>query len=173
MKQFNKHGALLLLALAWTSACGDDGGEKATPPATNEEVAALLGAGPGGTGSCSVASCHGSAAEAELDITKTANLRELFVGVPACEAPGFDLVEPGDPERSWLWIKLTGEREDGTTGELKADPSWGEPNPDCKDAGGFGWRMPRVAPFELKQSDLDKIRSWIEAGAPGPDGTQE
>jgi hypothetical protein len=129
-------------------------------------VATLLGVGNHAS-SCSVSSCHGDASEANLDLKAGSDLRTLLVNVPACEAPSFDLVEPGKPEKSWLWIKLTGEMVDEITGDLVPQSAWGEAGTDCPGAGGFGKRMPRVSPYTLKPEELQQIRSWIEAGAPG------
>jgi hypothetical protein len=163
--------AWAIIAMTAISACGDadDGeGTGGTVAATHAEVAEILGAGPGGKSSCSVASCHGSAAEAKLSLLEP-DLRALMVGVPACEAPSLSLVEPFKPEESWLWIKLTGELANETAGDLAPQPAWGEPGTDCPGASGFGKRMPRVSPYSLEPAQLAKIRSWIEAGAPGPE----
>lgn len=160
--------SILGLSLLALSACGGDDGKTGSTQADHSDVALVLGAGSGPTGSCSIASCHGEAGVANLDFTSKENLRELLVGVPSCEAPGMNLVEPGNPERSWLWIKLTGKMSNPSNGDLEADPSWGEPGKGC-GATGFGKRMPRVSPYTLPQKQLDEIRSWIEAGAPGPD----
>jgi hypothetical protein len=175
---------LCALSAAWSSACGSsDGGnpagssdagndaESAAPgtPATHDEVAALLGVGPDHASSCSVSSCHGDAAEANLNLKSGSDLRAMFVSVPACEAPGFNLVEPGKPEKSWLWIKLTGKISSEITGDLVPQKDWGTAGTDCPGAGGFGKRMPRVSPYSLKPEELERVRSWIEAGAPGPE----
>lgn len=53
----------------------------------------------------------------------------------------FPLVTPGDPDASWLMMKLT----------LNPPP--------------VGLRMPRFAP-PLSDADLNLIRRWIEQGAP-------
>lgn len=156
----------IVLTLLTMSACTTDA-DPNREITSQTEVAVLVGAGPDtAPGSCAVASCHGAAAEAGLNLKSDADLATLLVGVPACEAPNFKLVEPGDPERSWLWIKLTAPMSSNITGDLKTDPSWGEPGKNC-GGNGFGKRMPRVSPYTLSADELAKIRAWIEAGAPG------
>ncbi|MCG8555493.1 MAG: hypothetical protein MJD61_09440, partial [Proteobacteria bacterium] len=60
------------------------------------------------------------------------------------QVPGLNLVEPGLPARSYLWLKLTG------------DPSIaGAPMP----------LNPLTGQGMLSQAELDDIRVWIEAGA--------
>lgn len=152
----------LALALAACAGTSEDEAE-----GSYEQVAALLGVAEGAS-TCALASCHGSAAEGELELADGANLRTLLVDVPACEAPSLSLVKPGSPDESWLWIKLSGELEDEDSGDLVVAQAWGTAGKNCRGATGFGKRMPRVAPYALKKADLAKIRAWIENGAPGP-----
>lgn len=153
------------------TACGEDEGnpiptEGGAVP-SYEQVSAVLGTSSTQQSSCSVASCHG-AGVADLQLSAGVDLIAETVNVPACEAPELMLVEPGNPERSWLYIKLAGEITDPTSGELVVQPSWGEPSTDCPNAPGFGKRMPRVSPFELEQEKLSIVYDWIKGGAPGP-----
>ena len=164
--QLGKLAAVGFLSLAGllVTACGDDdsAGEVA---ATHDDVVAILGAGPGGKGTCSISSCHGdSIASAGLDLASSADLTKLLVNVPSCEAPSMMLVAPGEPEKSWLYIKLTGAVM--AKKELVADPAWGEPGKGCEEASGFGKRMPETG-AELSADKVEQIRSWIAAGAPG------
>jgi hypothetical protein len=156
-----------LLLTAMLAACGgDDGGgedEGGTEGGAThaEALTALTG------GACAVSICHGTSAQGGLTLAQTTNLRELLVNVPACEAPGLKLVESGDPERSWLWIKLTAKY--GAGGKLETQSSWGQPGNCAKNPGvGFGNRMPDVSPPTWNQADLDTVESWIKGGAPGP-----
>jgi hypothetical protein len=60
---------------------------------------------------CALGGCHLRAPGAGglvLDVTSTAWLAAT-VGVPALQAPMMDLVAPGDPDRSWLALKISGE----------------------------------------------------------------
>lgn len=65
-----------------------------------------------------------------------------LVDVPSIEAP-IDRVEPGKPEESYLYRKLTNTHE---------------------EAGGFGSPMP-METFPLDDALIEKVRLWIEQGA--------
>lgn len=67
---------------------------------------------------------------------------DSLVGAKSTES-GLLRVEPGKPEASYLYLKLTGEH-------LKA--------------GGNGERMPFGEPA-LPAADIERVRAWIEAGA--------
>ncbi len=62
------------------------------------------------------------------------------VNVPSTQMPSLMRVKPGDPDHSSLSRKVLGQ-------------------------GIIGSRMPQGGPF-LSQSELDKVRGWILAGAP-------
>lgn len=65
-----------------------------------------------------------------------------LVGVPSFERPELLRVAPGDPTRSYLYLKVLGD-------------------------GGFdGGRMPLDGPYDGRLAPF--IASWIEAGAPSP-----
>ncbi|MCA9695263.1 MAG: hypothetical protein KC636_37135 [Myxococcales bacterium] len=70
-----------------------------------------------------------------LDAPSMANL----VDVPAAQLPTMSLVTPGDPDNSYLWLKL---------------------QDTYLEAGGSGDPMPQVG-FPLDDADLDKIEQWI------------
>lgn len=67
-----------------------------------------------------------------------------LVGVTSNQS-ALKLVEPGSPEKSYLYLKLLSTQE---------------------SAGGSGLRMPPQQP--LPAADLETIRRWIQQGA-GPD----
>jgi hypothetical protein len=95
---------------------------------------------------CATPSCHGAgAASAGLDLSDGAAIANL-VGVPAANeaarAAGLVRVAPGDPDHSYLLLKL-----EGTL------------------APGEGVQMPLVG-GPLPASAIDAIRRWIAAGAP-------
>lgn len=166
MSRFGKLAALGFLSLSALAlgACGDDPAEDGS--LAHDQVVAILGAGPEGRSACSSSSCHGDGiASAGLNLKSSMDLTKLLVNVPACEAPSLMLVKPGEPENSWLYIKLTGK----TTAkrELVADPAWGEPGKDCEEASGFGKLMPESG-SPLTAEQIEQIRSWIADGAPGP-----
>ena len=85
--------------------------------------------------------CHGvDGLPQELDLR--GNARSRLVGVPSREQPGSALVNPGSPDLSYLWQRVS------------------QPNPP------EGQRMPRNGD-PLLPDELETIRLWIEQGA-GP-----
>jgi hypothetical protein len=92
---------------------------------------------------CSSAPCHGVNNPAKGMSLTTANAYDALVGVPSTERPDLMRVNPGDPETSYLWIKL------------------GQGNQDLRD----GVTMPSGESL-LPQAELDNIEQWILAGAP-------
>jgi cytochrome c553 len=65
-----------------------------------------------------------------------------LVGIASTQSP-LKLVEPGEPDKSYLYAKLAGTHE---------------------AAGGSGLRMPPQAP-PLAEADIDRLKRWIAAGA--------
>jgi hypothetical protein len=142
-------------------------GSEAPIDPTYANVSMILG-GPeqAGIGSCAASSCHGGdVGKAGLNIKKVTNLTEALVNVPSCENSSMMRVKPGDPEHSWLWIKLTADVVDTTEGKLVYS---GTPTTCTGVATGFGTRMPQVVGSFAKLSDakLNAIKGWIMAGAP-------
>jgi len=95
---------------------------------------------------CSTPSCHGDgSASGSLDLSDGASYASM-VGVPpandAARAAGLLRVAPGDPDHSYVLLKLQGTL-----------------------AAGEGARMPLIGP-PLPASTIDTIRRWIAAGAP-------
>ncbi len=92
--------------------------------------------------SCALSGCHaGPNPQLGLDLT-AGNARQSLVGVASVERPDLQRVNPGNPDDSYLVIKL-----EGTDSRL------------------VGGRMP------LNQSPLDSeligiVREWIADGAP-------
>ncbi len=87
--------------------------------------------------SCTSSACHGTAQMAGLDLRAGASFGSL-VGVRAASAPILRVI-PGDPDGSYLVIKLEGRQSVG-------DP------------------MPPTGP-PLDTIDLTNIRNWISQGA--------
>ncbi len=132
-------GSLLLAA----AGCGGDGvletlGPPQPPPSeapTLTEIQTTIF-----NRRCAIPGCHASPDPVfGLDLTEGASHASL-VGVPSVEPPGFLRVEPGDPEDSYLYMKVLG---------------------DPRIAGD---RMPPILSF-LDADEIDRIRRWIEAGA--------
>jgi len=89
---------------------------------------------------CATSGCHDSSAPPEgLDLTNGTSFG-LLVDVPSEQAPALDRVEPGDPDNSYLIVKL-------------------------EQRGLVGNRMPADGPPFLDRSAIDVVRQWINDGA--------
>ncbi len=94
------------------------------------------------TPTCAKSGCHAAATASEGLVLDAGRSYGLLVGHPASEQGSLARVEPGNPERSYLILKLRG------------DPSIS------------GQRMPQDGPPFLTQAQIDGIAGWIRAGAP-------
>ena len=134
----------LVIALATLATMGCKGGEKAQPPAQPSAPT------PGGTAladleaeifgpKCAAQNgCHGGREPAgKMDLTSGHAFGNL-VNMKAERRPDRLRVAPGDPEASYLMQRLT--------------------------PGGDTPLMPFGGP-QLPAADLDRIRTWIRAGA--------
>jgi len=92
------------------------------------------------TTSCAFANCHGSNPQQGMSLV-AGQTHSNTVNVASRQQPSLDRIEPGSPEQSYLWRKVT--REPSVSGAF----------------------MPIGAP-PLNQTQLDLLRSWILAGAP-------
>ncbi len=91
--------------------------------------------------------CHiGASAPEGLQLDATHSY-SLLVGVPSQEEPSILRVDPGNPNQSYLILKLEGA------------------------AGIVGGQMPLGGPY-LPQSTIDTIAQWITNGAPPPASSQ-
>jgi len=91
--------------------------------------------------SCAFSGCHGGAAPAQgMDLTSGMAYSNI-VNVASTQQPSVDRIEPDDPARSYLYLKVID------------DPSIS------------GSPMPRGGPA-LAQELIDLLRDWIERGAP-------
>jgi hypothetical protein len=91
--------------------------------------------------SCAFSGCHGGSSPAQGMDLSAGMAYSNIVNIASGEQPSIDRIEPNDPERSYLYLKVID------------DPSI------------TGSRMPRGAPA-LAQELLDLLRDWIERGAP-------
>jgi hypothetical protein len=132
---------MLFVAVTVAAACGGNGDDETGAPVAYEEVQAVFEE-YGCTG------CH-PGVNASLDLTE-GNSYEQLVGVQALEDPTLYRVVAGDPERSFLYLKLGG-----------AAP--------VADIPAIGTRMPPRAP-PIDAEDLDLVRRWILQGAKDVDG---
>lgn len=144
---------VILIALA-VSACGTDVSRSSNDAAapfepTIDNIQRLIF-----TPSCAVSGCHtGTDPEMSLDLTSVASSCAGLISRPSCLFRGRTRVLPGDPERSFLYMKLMG-HDLGTT----PDTSCGGDH-DHKTSG----QMPPAA--MLPGDSVDLVRAWIAAGA--------
>jgi hypothetical protein len=87
--------------------------------------------------------CHSGAAAPQGLQLDAAHSYALLVGVASSEQPAIERVSPGDPDHSYIVMKLEGA------------------------AGIIGVQMPFGGPY-LPQSTIDVIRQWIADGAQPP-----
>jgi predicted small lipoprotein YifL len=148
----------ILLCVALTG-CGDDG-TVGTPPATVDAAApdAAVDAGidattvrtyagdiqPIWTNRCMP--CH-IEDEARPLLPRLAMGRVALVNQPSRQVTTLDLIEPGAPNASYLWLKLINEHK---------TLSSTEPMPPAALGGTFE---------PIPASELEVIRAWIVAGA--------
>lgn len=86
--------------------------------------------------------CHGpKEKKAKLDLSAGESYKAL-VNAPSREVPAMVRVKPGDPDQSYLWLKL----------EHRASEGVGMPK-------GFFFAK------RLSQGELDTIKAWIASGA--------
>jgi len=95
------------------------------------------------TSSCATAGCHvGAGAPDGLDLSAGVAYGNM-ADVASIQLPSMDLIEPGDPDNSYLVRKIEGTQT---------------------QAGGLGGRMP-AGTSPLSQEIIDMIRVWVEEGA--------
>lgn len=105
--------------------------------------------------SCAVAatSCHASVGrQAGLDLSAGVAYGAI-VGRSSTQVPRLQLVNPGNPDQSYLLLKI------GTAYQML---------PECQGPGfgPCGTPMPMVGGSPLSPTDRDTIRRWIAGGAP-------
>jgi len=93
---------------------------------------------------CTQEVCHGSAAQGGLELSPDVAYRNLF-DVPAVLST-LKRIEPGDKDRSFLWLKLAAATQPGSVAITGAP-------------------MPNGLP-PISAQELEAIRLWIYAGAP-------
>jgi hypothetical protein len=121
--------------------CGGDGDGESGAPVRYSQVQAVFD-------EYGCTACH-PGVNPSLDLTE-GNSYDQLVGVRALEDPTLVRVVAGDPERSFLYLKLGGA-------------------PPVADIPAIGTRMPPRAP-PIDPEDVDLVRRWILQGAKGPGG---
>lgn len=137
MKSFSLPAVILLslmIALVGPAPCGGNG-----------EVSYSRDVQPIFSTNCAFSGCHDHLTmSGGLNLEANASY-ENIVNVPSTET-ALDRIEPGDPDQSYLYLKLTGDYVNVPGGE------------------GTG-RMPLNGP-PLPDDDIETIESWILDGAP-------
>lgn len=91
--------------------------------------------------------CHVGEGEGMPILPRLEDGREVLVDRPSGQVTTLDLVEPGMPEASYLWLKLNGEHGTLSTTNPMPPPTLG-------------------GTFEpIPASERERIRAWIIAGA--------
>jgi hypothetical protein len=149
---------LAVLALALAACGGGDDEEAVTPAATGAAGVATATEDLGEPVSYAevqavfeeygCTACH-PGVNPSLDLTE-GNSYDQLVGIRALEDPTLYRVVAGDPERSFLYLKIGGA-------------------PPVADIPAIGTRMPPMAP-PMAQADMELIRRWILQGAKDVDG---
>ena len=137
--RFMRLSLLLTAALLW-SGCGgedstvgpDDDGEGTLTEATLAQVSEVFAV------SCAISGCH-SGGEPAADLSLEGDFAAHIVGVASGQRPDFKLVDPGNPNKSYLLIKVRGDDEI------------------------VSQRMPPGNPLPAEQVEI--IRAWIASGA--------
>jgi len=139
-------GVVCLLLLALQPGCAGEGIDDPTGPAP------FCGSKPPFsptlaciqqvvfTPTCALSGCHVNPGAQQNQDLSDGMAWSNIVGVPSEEMPGLNRVTPGDPDNSYLIMKLEG-------------------NPAI-----LGNRMPEGGPY-LSQAEINVIRRWILDGA--------
>lgn len=154
---------------------------------TYENVAKLFRGdeSPGSTGLCAYASgCHSGPGKAGLSFR--ANVfddaqvyRALVEGtngdVQSCQYHPLRRVEPGDPDKSWLYIKLAAQANAEGVVNVRPADDWDPTMSPCSSPPAAFPFPGSLMPFSegepvipLEPAELRMVAEWILDGAPGP-----
>ncbi len=130
---------LLIAALSWAGCGGDDSTvgpdddvEGTLTEATLAQVNEVFAV------SCTFSGCH-SGGEPAADLSLEGDFAAHIVGVDSGQRPDFKLVDPGNPNKSYLLLKVRGDDEI------------------------ISQQMPPGNPLSAEQVEI--IRAWIASGA--------
>lgn len=184
---------LLVASLASLVSCGPStsGLDAAVQPlpGTYANVTAIF------NHSCTFSSCHGGAgagsSHLNLHTSIVAGTLVADLERPACQYGPMPLLTPGDPSHSWLYLKVAGPHM-GTQIDFTPAADWDHdglmpngsgvyPVSTCPltahGAITFGEVMPMgsdtITNIGLRADQIETVRLWIEAGAPGPGSSPE
>lgn len=96
--------------------------------------------------SCMFNACHGQSGQAAGLNLQAPDLLTELLGHEVVGSPGASLVEPGDPDNSWLYQVMS-----------SCAP--------MASGGGIASHMPRNAPVLLDDRTVALVREWIASGA--------
>jgi hypothetical protein len=136
----------MMLLLAGCKGTGDTSGGQtsgqAVKPAADPSPTAVAkfngDVQPILTKKCAHPSCHGVAKSAGLEMSSGVAYDDL-VNVKSTEMPQFFRIKPGEPDSSYLVMKIEGKQQVGARMPLTGGP--------------------------LQTKDIQMIRSWVKAGA--------
>lgn len=137
--------AVFALGLATASCTGESGATALDPPEGGggaRDFGLSNGAQPIFTRNCAFGGCHGGSSPQQGMNLSAGLAYSNTVNVPSRQVPRLYRVAPGDPDSSYLMLKLQ-----GLAGAV----------------GGVGTRMPLGG--QLTPAQIDTIRAWIAAGA--------
>ncbi len=133
-----------VLAVAGMTGCGPE------PPLepTYENLASVLGR------SCAFStSCHGGTGRGMATMNLSAardpggDVTPALLGVPSCEYDLMPRVDPGNPDNSWILVKIDGVYDADLNVLFTPDPGWTPVSTRlCPGDGDFGHRMPDTGP---------------------------
>ena len=138
--RFMRLSLLLTAALLWAGCGGDDStvgpdgsdGEGALTEATLAQVSEVFAV------SCAFSGCH-SGGDPAAGLSLEGDFAARIVGVASEQRSDLELVDPGNPNKSYLLIKVRGDDEI------------------------ISQRMPPGNPLSAEQVEI--IRAWIASGA--------
>ncbi len=114
-----------------------------SPPTPPNTISLAVHVQPIFTKSCAFSACHaGPNPQEAMDLSVGQSYGNI-VGFPSNQVPRLSRLTPGDPDSSYIVLKL-----EGTAGGV----------------GGLGTRMPLGGALTSQQ--IDTVRAWIAAGAP-------
>lgn len=103
------------------------------------------------------ATCHGAGEDAGLRLgyqISSGDIVRRLLNVNSAYASGYKLVVPGDPDKSWLYLKASGQSvSSGAT---------------CQGVMNCTQSMPPGGGQKLSDTALANLRQWIVDGAPAP-----
>lgn len=133
---------LVLIPIVAALGCADGTGVAPPPPPPPGSLRFSTGVQPILTANCAFSECHaGSDPQEGMDLSVGA-AHASIVNVPSNQVTRLSRVAPGNPDSSYVVLKL-----EGSAGAV----------------GGIGTRMPLGG--ALTQAQIDTIRAWIAAGA--------